>query len=238
VYITSGSVSENWVFLDLFRRLEDNSYISHSFTTMVHLAALTPILLVVAKAAAQSAPTISFLQPWETYFSSSITEVGYASIVAVNPTGTVLAQRCEPSRESTTTCDFTDYVTFTVGPSTFEGRQTDSFTYFWHCDYTGITRAVCESTGGASGTTQAITNTYSSLIYVTVQVTAGADKLPSTTAGKTTAAGTPSATITSGTATQSATGTGAAGPSKGSGAHMSPSKGGIVAAFLLWGLFG
>jgi hypothetical protein len=199
---------------------------------MVHLIAITAILLAVGNAAAQPTATLSVLWVDDSISSITATELGSVSLIGLNPTGTTFAHDCR-----TTTCDSTD-VTYTFGPSSMDGRQTDTTTWSWHCDYTGTTTAVCTTTILGAGSTQSLTLTYSKLVYQTILLTAGAEKLPFTTAGKTTAGGTPSATITSGAATSSATGTGAAGSSKGAGAHMYPSKGWIVAAFLLWGLFG
>jgi hypothetical protein len=97
------------------------------------------------------------------------------------------------------------------------------------CDFAGTTQGVCKVAYAGGGQTSTETRTFSEVTYYTFLVTAGADKLPSATAGATATGG-------SGAKPTGAASTG--GPNKGAGVHMSPTRGGILAAILSWWLFG
>ncbi len=208
---------------------------------MVHLVTVATILLAVGNAAAQSTRTYSYLVPVSDD-SDVPTDTLHGTIISSNPTKTTFIVVCP-----TDTCGPTDFGTDTIifgpssvdiaatntGPAATEGPEILSL----HCDFTGTTRALCtESISGIYGP-QSTTATYSSAAYQTILATAASSgQLSSSTSGKTTAGGTLSAT-TAAAGSTSTTGIGGANPSKGAGAHMCPSNGGILAAFMLWGLF-
>lgn len=203
---------------------------------MVRLVTATVILLAAGHAASQSSATISFLFP-SAGDSQSATPTGSGAIINIDPTGTTLLLDCPHP-----VCyGFTSEFTLTVGPSSADatgGHSTDDITVSVHCNYGGRFCAVTARLPGPTTTTT--TESILSLLYVTFVVTSGLDKLPSSSAGTTTAVKVSSqtSTITPASASSSATGTGTASPSKAAGAQMSPSNGGIVAAVLLWTLFG
>jgi hypothetical protein len=207
---------------------------------MLHLLTVSAILLTAANVAAQSTVTVSVLFP-----GNEADVSGIASVIGSNPTGTTFLVGCLERITGTATCPSapSESTTVTAGPSSLdrlgpgpEDTAAGTYRYSVHCDFTGTTLGICTRTAWNHGTTTTSTNTFYEVTYATLLVTAGAQMSPSATAGETNAS-TTAGGAPSGTAINSATKTSATSSPKSAGAHMCPSKGGIVAAFLLWGLF-
>jgi hypothetical protein len=219
---------------------------------MARFFAVTAILLSTGNAVAQVMSAFSYLVPDQPnyLFPDETGVVGVGSIIGANSAGTTVAGGCGKGT-STSICEFSQPATFTIGPSLFRYTVTDTSTFAISCSFvgaSGASTAICSTKAWESGTTETDTETINDLFYQTVLVTAGANKLYSTAAGETTtdtpaatsrhSNAVPSVTTTPSEASSSSSGTDSTPSPHNAGARMCPTKGGIVAAFLLWYIFG